>query len=183
METKQLIRKEIYKRRKAASAETVAADSHEICKALTGLEEFSGAEWIYLYIDCKNEVMTGEIMERALQMGKRVAAPKVIGKDMVFYEIFSREDLEPGYFGIPEPREGLKEAVGEEGLLLMPGVAFDREKHRVGYGGGFYDRYLEKHTGHFKAAVAFEFQMMDQVPTEPTDILPDLVITEKQIYR
>lgn len=183
METKQVIRKEIFKRRKAALPERVAADSHTICQTLTGLQEFLDAAWIYLYIDCKNEVMTGEIMDEALRLGKRVVAPKVIGQDMIFYEITSRDDLEPGYFGIPEPREGLSEAEGEQGLLLMPGVAFDPQRHRVGYGGGFYDRYLEKHTGHFKAAIAFEFQIMEEVPVEPTDILPDLVITEKQIYR
>lgn len=102
---------------------------------------------------------------------------------MIFYQISHPEDLEPGYYGIREPKTDLSVADGEDGLMVMPGVAFDDRRHRVGYGGGFYDRYLSKHTRHFTAALAFEFQMMEEVPTEPTDLLPDVVITEKTIYR
>lgn len=182
METKQAIRKEIFKRRRDADRETICRDSHQIFLSLTSLPQFIHSEWIYLYMDCKNEVMTGEIMEEAFRLGKRVAAPRVEGKDMIFYEIFSRNDLESGYYGIPEPRQGLSHAESEQGVLVMPGVAFDTQKHRVGYGGGFYDRYLEKHPDFYKAAVAFEFQLFSQVPTEPTDILPDVLITEKNIY-
>lgn len=182
METKQVIRKEISKRRKAASMQQVKENSAKICDTLCDLQEFQQADWIYIYIDYKNEVMTGEIMQRALSLGKHVASPKVIGKDMIFYEIHTLDDLEPGYFGIREPREGLQEASCENAFLVMPGVAFDKQKHRVGYGGGFYDRYLEKHTKLYKAALAFDFQVMDEVPVEPTDILPDVVITETTIY-
>lgn len=183
METKKVIRKEIFRRRKEADTAQIRQNSKAICEKVCGLPEFSEAEWIYLYIDCKNEVMTGDIMQEALRQGKRIAAPKVIGSDMIFYEIHSADDLEPGYFGIMEPVKELPEAECEDAFLVMPGVAFDSKKHRAGYGGGFYDRYLSVHPGLFKAAVAFEFQMMEQVPTEPTDILPDIVITEKRIIR
>lgn len=183
METKKLIRKEIFKRRKEASKKDVIHNSKCICDTLCDMEEFQQYEWIYVYIDCKNEVMTGEIMKKALEMGKRIAAPRVHGQEMTFYEIKSLDDLEPGYFGIMEPKDGLLAVTHEDAFLVMPGVAFDRNRHRVGYGGGFYDRYLEKYAKLYKAALAFEFQMMDEVPVEPTDILPDVVITEKQIYR
>lgn len=183
MEAKKAIRKEIFRRRREADLGQIERDSAAICKKVCSLPEFSGAEWIYLYIDCKNEVMTGGIMREALRQGKRVAAPKVIGSDMIFYEIRSLDDLEPGYFGIMEPVSGLPEAGCEDAFLVMPGVAFDGQKHRAGYGGGFYDRYLSEHTGLFKAAVAFEFQILEQVPAEPTDILPDLVITEERMIR
>lgn len=102
---------------------------------------------------------------------------------MIFYEITSMDDLEPGYFGILEPKEGLAKATGEDGLMIMPGVAFDPFRHRVGYGGGFYDRYLSVHTKHSTAALAFEFQMLEEVPVEPTDLLPDVVITEGQLIK
>ena len=69
----------------------------------------------------------------------------------------------------------------ENPLMIMPGVAFTAQRHRVGYGGGFYDRFLEVHKIP-KVALAFEFQMMEEVPVEPTDILPDAVVTEKKIY-
>lgn len=182
METKQDIRKEIFKRRKEATSSQILTNSTAICERLCSLSEFSEAEWIYLYIDCKNEVMTEGIMKEALRLGKHVAAPRVEGKDMVFYEIHSYDELEPGYFGIMEPKDGLSRVECEDAFLVMPGVAFDSKKHRAGYGGGFYDRYLSVHTGLYKAAVAFDFQIVQQVPTEPTDILPDVVITETTIY-
>ena len=121
-------------------------------------------------------------MAEALRCKKRIAAPKVIGSDMIFYEITSEQDLEPGYFGIREPREGLDVAGTDSVFLVMPGVAFDRNRHRAGYGGGFYDRYLSTHPDLYKAAVAFEFQMVEEVPTEPTDMRPDSVMTENTIY-
>ena len=183
MEQKKQIRKEVSKRRKEASRQQVIDDSAIICDMFCQLEAFQNAKWVYLYIDCKNEVMTREIMKKALAMGKHVTSPKVVGKDMIFYEIQSLDDLEPGYFGILEPREGLPVADCEEALMVMPGVAFDRQKHRVGYGGGFYDRFLEKHPKFYTIALAFEFQMFDEVPVESTDILPDVVITEKNIYQ
>lgn len=183
METKQSIRKEVFRRRELASRDQIRRNSHAIFKRLCALPVFREASWIYLYIDCRNEVMTEEIMEEALRQGKRVAAPKVCGKDMVFYEITSREDLEPGYFKIQEPREGQKPADDETALIVMPGVAFDPQRRRVGYGGGFYDRYLNSHRNHATAAVAFDFQMFEQVPWEDTDILPDILITETRCYQ
>ncbi len=183
METKQQIRKEVSKRRKSASSQQIIENSEKICNTLCHLESFQKAEWVYIYIDYKNEVMTGAIVKRALAFGKHVAAPKVVGKDMIFYEIQSLNDLESGYFGIQEPREDLPVADCETAFLVMPGVAFDRQKHRIGYGGGFYDRFLEKHTKLYKTALAFEFQIFEKVPVEPTDILPDIVITEANVYK
>lgn len=183
METKKVIRKEIFKRRKEADPTMIQKNSELIWQKLFSMKEFQESTWVYLYIDCKNEVKTDGIFKESLRLGKRVAAPKVIGETMIFYEITSMEDLEPGYFGILEPKEGLAEATGEDGLMIMPGVAFDSFRHRVGYGGGFYDRYLSVHTKHYTAALAFEFQMMEEVPVEPTDLLPDVVITEYQMIK
>lgn len=99
---------------------------------------------------------------------------------MIFYQLDSFEQLEPGYFQIPEPARG--EAVEwEDALMIVPGVAFDRARHRVGYGQGFYDRYLSRHTKHPTVAVAFDFQLVPEAPYEETDILPDKLVTEKEI--
>lgn len=179
--TKKHIRGLIYAKRKARSDSYIEENSRRICKRLYETEAFQKAAWIYVYIDYNHEVMTGEIMEKAHSMGKKVAAPKVEGKDMCFFEISGTEDLEPGYFGIREPKTGLKPAGSEQVLMIMPGVAFDIHRHRVGYGGGFYDRYLEKHPEIMKAALAFEFQIFEEVPWESTDILPDMIITENRI--
>ena len=107
--------------------------------------------------------------------------PKVVGQDMIFYKLTDFAQLEKGYFGIPEPAGG-EIVQWEDAMMVMPGVAFDRENHRVGYGGGFYDRFLEKHPCIRRVAVAFEFQMLPEVPTEPTDISPEIIVTEKSAY-
>ena len=120
------------------------------------------------------------LIKEAWKAGKEVAVPKVVGKDMVFYKLTDFARLEPGYFGIPEPVSG--EIVNwSKALMIMPGVAFDRANHRVGYGGGFYDRYLEKHPQLERVAIAFSFQMLPEVPTEPTDICPQIIVTEEEI--
>ena len=101
-------------------------------------------------------------------------------EESVFYKLTDFARLEPGYFGIPEPVSG--EIVNwSKALMIMPGVAFDRANHRVGYGGGFYDRYLEKHPQLERVAIAFSFQMLPEVPTEPTDICPQIIVTEEEI--
>ena len=125
--------------------------------------------------------MTGFIIEAAWRDSKEVAVPKVVGQDMVFYKLTDFAQLEKGYFGIPEPARG-EIVQWEDAMMVMPGVAFDKENHRIGYGGGFYDRFLEKHPQIRRVAVAFEFQMLPEVPTEPTDISPEIIVTEKSAY-
>ena len=133
-----------------------------------------------VYADYNHEVVTEYLIKEAWKAGKEVAVPKVVGKDMVFYKLTDFARLEPGYFGIPEPVSG--EIVNwSKALMIMPGVAFDRANHRVGYGGGFYDRYLEKHPQLERVAIAFSFQMLPEVPTEPTDICPQIIVTEEEI--
>lgn len=179
MEAKKHIRKQIFAARKTYTDEQIDAWSREITKRVTELPAFRQADCVMAYADYNHEVMTRYIIEEAWKAGKEVAVPKVVGQDMIFYKIYDFEALKPGYFGIPEPESG--EAVSwEDALMIMPGVAFDRMNHRVGYGGGFYDRFLEKHPGIQRVAVAFSFQMFEEVPTEPTDIFPQIVVTETE---
>ena len=183
METKQEFRREVAKRRRALEPAQAAKMSKAITEKVTSLKEYRESSLILVYIDYKNEVQTGMIMEAAWKDGKSVAAPKVNGKQMDFYLLNSPEDLESGYMGIMEPKEGLIKTEAESGMMVMPGVAFDRELHRVGYGGGFYDRFLEAHPGIKKVAVAYEFQLFDEVPHEEFDLAPDMIVTENCIYR
>lgn len=179
---KKQIRTEVKRHRKESSLQSITENSLKISKTFLELPEYREAEYIFAYIDCKNEVQTGEILKKCWQDGKHVAVPKVFGEIMRFYEIFSYEDLEEGYFGIREPKHlQLQETVAEDGLMILPGVAFDEEKHRVGYGGGFYDRYLEEHPDMKKIALAFEFQIFEEVPFESFDKQPDKIITETRI--
>ena len=181
METKKLIRKQIFKLRKECTDEQVETWSCEIAARMAGLPEFRNAQRILAYADYNHEVMTGFMIEEAWKQGKEVAVPKVVGQDMVFYKLTDFAQLEKGYFGIPEPARG-EIVQWEDAMMIMPGVAFDPQNHRVGYGGGFYDRFLEKHPMIKRVAVAFEFQILPSVPTESTDISPELIVTENTIY-
>ena len=180
--TKKEIRAEVKKHRKEATVEQIQKNSDLICDKFLGLKEYQESSVVFAYIDCKNEVQTRKVIEQCWKDQKTVAVPKVFGKEMKFYAISSYEDLEEGYFGIPEPKhEKLEEIICEDGLMILPGVAFDVKKHRVGYGGGFYDRYLEAHPDMKKIAFAFEFQMFESVPFESFDIQPEKVVTENRI--
>lgn len=179
---KKAIRKQVFAARKAHTDQQIDDWSRKIAETVTALPEYSNSRRILAYADYNHEVMTKYIIEAAWNDGKEVAVPKVVGQDMVFYKLTDFAQLEKGYFGIPEPARG-EIVQWEEALMIMPGVAFDRQNHRVGYGGGFYDRFLEKHPYITRVAVAFEFQMMSEVPVEPTDISPEIIVTEKEIYK
>ena len=179
METKKDIRKQIFTKRKACTEQEIREWSRQITDRVISLPVFRRADQILVYADYNHEVITRYLIEEAWKAGKEVAVPKVVGKDMIFYKLNDFSQLEPGYFGIPEPVRG-EIVEWPQALMIMPGVAFDRKNHRVGYGGGFYDRYLEKHPLIQRVAIAFSFQMFPEVPTEPTDICPQILVTETE---
>ena len=182
METKQDFRREVSVRRKALNPEDAVKRSSAIAEKVLSLREYKKASLVLVYIDYKNEVHTRPIIEAAWRDGKQVAAPKVNGKEMDFYLLNSFDDLESGYMGIMEPREGLVKTEASEGVMIMPGVAFDRKLNRVGYGGGFYDRFLNAHPKIKRVAVAYEFQLFSEVPHERFDIRPEVIVTEDTVY-
>lgn len=179
------IRKQIFAARKAAEEDDIEKQSGILCDRVMALPQFQEAECIYVYMDYNKEASTRRILERAWKLGKRVAAPKVFGEDMRFFYIQSYEDVEPGYFGIPEPSmdRGLPEAQEEDALLLVPGVAFDAKCHRCGYGKGFYDRYQQRHPKHPTVAMALDFQIVESVPADSFDICPQILMTPTAMYR
>ena len=181
MEAKKEIRKKIFAARKSCTDDEVEKWSRQLTERVTALPEFKDSSRVLAYADYNHEVMTGFIIEAAWKAGKEVAVPKVAGQDMVFYKLTDFDQLEKGYFGIPEPARG-EIVQWDEALMIMPGVAFDRANHRVGYGGGFYDRFLEKHPKIRRLAVAFDFQILDEVPVEPTDISPEIIVTETSTF-
>ncbi|MDO4261608.1 MAG: 5-formyltetrahydrofolate cyclo-ligase [Eubacteriales bacterium] len=181
---KQEIRAEVKRRRAEADPEKLHGDSLKIMERFTGLSVYRESGLLLAYVDAKREVETRLLMERAWEDGKTVAVPRVDGDGIMhYYMIESLRELEPGSFGIMEPKESCPLCKAEEGLMLMPGVAFDERCRRVGYGGGYYDRYLEKHPGLLHIALAFEFQIFPEVPSEPHDILPQMIVTERRILR
>ena len=160
------------------------------------LEEYKNANSIFIYVDYNKEVKTSLIIEDALKSGKNVAVPRVysheVGADeksskyMKFHYISSRDELEKGYNGLLEPMVDAPLADGdtENALMVMPMVAFDGDRNRVGYGGGFYDKYLNCHNFAFKLGLAFEEQKVEAIDDkEEYDVKPDMIVTEKNIYK
>lgn len=141
---------------------------------------------VYIYVSYGNEADTTFLIEKLLQQQQHmVAVPRVNGKEMDFYGIKEMSDLKPGFNGIPEPVTG-QIVTKCNGIMFMPGLVFDKYRGRIGYGGGYYDRYLSKHKNDniFKVAIAYDFQVLktEKIIMEEHDIKPDIVITEKAAY-
>lgn len=177
METKKDIRNRILGIREQLTQEEWNSKSRQIYQRVVKHPLFLASEEIYCYINFRHEVDTLGILHAAWQLGKKVAAPKVTGKEMEFYYISSPSDLAEGYCKIMEPVTG-RIADASEALVIMPGAAFDRECHRIGYGGGFYDKYLERHPQYARLALAFDLQITDHIPADSYDIKPEVIITE-----
>lgn len=139
-------------------------------------EAYRNAKTIYGYLPYNQEVRTTPILERALQDGKQVAVPKVYGEEMRFIALEDLTQVEKGYAGIPEPIADGPVADDPKALVLMPGLAFDAQGHRIGYGGGFYDKFLAAETGHPTVALCYDFQLLDKLETEEFDVPVDLVL-------
>lgn len=160
--------------------------SEQICQTLCGLEEYRQAVEIFCYVSFRSEVETIALIDKILLEQKHLYVPRVFGREMRFFEIHSRADLISGTFGILEPilRQGIVEvSPSEDSLMILPGVAFDADGRRLGYGGGYYDRYLEHVPGCRRLGLAYACQIADVLPQEVSDIAADMVITEKQIYK
>ena len=184
MEEKKEIRKKIFKARKEHTDAWIRENSLRITETLTELPEYRNAERIMAYADYNHEVITRYIIEQAWKDGKEVAVPKVFGKDMVFYRLTDFSQLESGYFGIPEPKEDGEKVFWEEAMMVMPGVAFDVNCNRVGYGGGFYDVWLKCYGSQVTACgLAYDFQLRNEIPFERHDRMMDIVITPDEVIR
>ena len=116
------------------------------------------------------------MLQKALDDGKKVAVPKVYGDEMKFIYLTDLSQVEKGYSGIPEPIADEPVADDPTALVLMPGLAFDPEGHRIGYGGGFYDKFLAAEPNHPTLALCYEFQVLPKLETEAFDIPVDRVL-------
>ena len=134
---KKKIRQEVKRRRAQAEPEALHENSLRIKDTFVKLEAYRNAVLLLAYVDAKREVETRLLMAQAWKDGKKVAAPRVDGDGIMhYYYIEGMDDLEPGSFGIMEPKKNCPICAEEEGLMLMPGVAFDEHCHRVGYCSG-----------------------------------------------
>lgn len=187
IEEKKAFRKKMQRlREELPLQERAAADKKRNAQVLSW-KRYQEAELLLFYVSYRSEADTRDLIRKALAEGRRVAVPRVEGEELTFYRITSFSQLAEGYRGILEPDVKCSEPVryedvpAERVLLFAPGCAFDKNGGRMGYGGGFYDRFLQKHPELYCAALAFEAQLVAKVPCEEWDRRVSCVITEQEI--
>ena len=173
---KQELRKAIRARKRAMTEEEIERRSRSLCQKFLESDAYRACRTLYGYLPYNQEVRTVPILAQALADGKQVAVPKVYGDDMKFIVLADLTQVSKGYAGIPEPIADAPVAEDETALVLMPGLAFDPQGHRIGYGGGFYDKFLSREPNHPTLALCYEFQMVEHLETEEFDIPVDTVI-------
>jgi len=181
--SKSHVRNFIFQIKKSYSCEVLKDLSFQICKQIEKLSLYKKAKTIAFYFAKNKEVSLKYLIGKAFLENKKVFLPKIWIKErtLTFHQIFSFADLKPGPFNLLEPpskNPELKPKYFE--IIFVPGVAFDFGKGRIGYGGGFYDKILNK-TKAFKIGVAFSFQIFKELPLEKHDQKVDIIITERGI--
>ena len=180
-------REEIARRLSQLGPEARREASARIRQLLVELPEFQRAETVMLFVSLPDEVYTLAILVDAMGAGKTVVLPKVDKRRKVMDARVLRdveEDLVPGVFGIPEPRESDVVAPSEIDLIVVPGRAFDRLGNRVGRGGGYYDRYMAQPDFHaIRCGIGFAAQVLDEVPHDERDLPIHLLVTEEGVLR
>lgn len=173
---KQELRRSIRDRKRQMTEEEIVSRSQQLGQLFLKSAAYQNASTIYGYLPYNQEVRTVPMLEQALRDGKTVAVPKVFGEEMRFILMEDLSLVEKGYAGIPEPIADGPVASDPHALVLMPGLAFDPQGHRIGYGGGFYDRFLAAEPEHPTLALCYEFQMLPHLETEAFDIPVDTVL-------
>ena len=173
---KKELRRTIRERKRAMTEEEIVSRSEKLGQLFAQSQAYKAAKTIYGYLPYNQEVRTVPMLEQALKDGKRVAVPKVYGDEMKFLYLDDLSQVEKGYAGIPEPIADGPVADDDTALVLMPGLAFDPAGHRIGYGGGFYDKFLAAEPNHPTLALCYEFQLLPELDTEEHDIPVDTVL-------
>lgn len=181
--TKKELRREGLEKRNAMTTEARCRASVMMTERLLGHQWFYLSDTILGFAGYGSEISTDELLEEAIKLGKKVYLPKIYGEKMVFIRVYSLQNLTEGYKGIREPKEDTEiyvydEAHADKTLMLMPGVAFDPMHNRIGYGKGFYDKYLsDKPDLQLRTiAIGFNCQQVGRIPVSDNDIKPYQVI-------
>lgn len=192
---KKELRKEILARRNALSQIERREKSEQIAKRVFAMQEFQKANVLLLYRAIRSEVETEQIFATANQLGKKVYCPRVIGNRMEFYFADNATEYEISKFGICEPKIVDEKCyipkAKDRVLVLMPGAVYDKVGNRIGYGGGYYDKYLhgliEEPVVEWvcKIGLAYECQLVENgvIERELHDVNADYIVTEISFYK
>ncbi len=180
------IRKEMLQKRNRLSAMEQQMYSERISDRILKSSLYDQCKNLCIYQAFRNEVSCDKIMRQALQDKKSVFVPvtDLENKTMEFYRVTEHTKWKAGAYGIMEPVfTDMTPVLKEKALILMPGLVFDRDKHRIGYGGGYYDKYLAGHMEHTTIALCYHFQIVkERLPFEEYDILPDYIATDEDMF-
>ena len=189
METKNEIRKAVRSFRRAVAPEEKAKWDQSLKNRLFTLEEMKHPVSVFCYLDVRNEAGTRMILEELWKKNIPAAVPRVFGEKMEFFYIQEFSETSPSSMGILEPD---LELLGAErsvpacphhgSVIIVPGVAFAENGVRIGYGGGYYDKYLDRFSNVMwkKIGLSYDFQLFDSLPQEPHDCLLDQIVTPTQ---
>ncbi len=179
LEEKDRLRRDLLEKRRNLPQSLRQEKSALILEVLLSEKVFSDALSVALYFPVNGEVDTREIFKKCVDLEKKVFFPKTLGSDLVFLKTENIEELTPGAFSIPEPPADAESARGDElDLVLVPGVAFDFSGNRIGYGKGFYDRFLKDIPRQMRFGLAYRFQVLENIPSDETDVKTGRIITE-----
>lgn len=179
--SKKEIRREVLAARRALSDTQVHELSLLICENIRKSKVYQEAENVCLYMPINNEADVALLLDRVYHDGKTAWLPRVHGDIMEFHYFDQETPVVIGDFNITEPDSEEILQPDEKTLIIMPGAVFSVSRDRIGYGGGYYDKYLEKHPDVKTMAACFELQIRDEIPTEPHDIKPQALVSEKRI--
>ncbi len=184
----QTLRQSILQRRDVLSSEEQLRYSRAITEKAIALEQFKAAETIFIYVNFRSEVITRNLIDHILKLGKKVVVPVTLVPEKALLPVFindPEQELAPGYCSIPEPIVTIREsqALSPEliDIIFLPGSVFDERGGRMGYGGGYYDRFVSAQAPQaLRVGLAYEVQMMERAPLQKHDELLDLILTEKR---
>lgn len=171
------LRAMIRAQKRAMTEDMIVSASCQLGEKFAACEQYQKAKTVYGYMPYNQEVRTVPMLERAMRDGKQVAVPKVYGDTMRFIFVTDLTAMEKSDFGIPEPIADGPVADDPTALVLMPGLAFTARGDRMGYGGGYYDKFLSAEPNHPTVALCYDFQLLESLPTASYDIPVDLVLT------
>lgn len=172
---KQQLRAHIRALKKAMSSQDIAARSKALCDLVPESDGYKQAKTIYGYLPFNQEVQLLPLLRQAMADGKQIALPKCFGREMRFILTTDLSRIRYSDFGAPEPVDDEPIARDPSALVIVPGLAFDRQGYRIGYGGGYYDRFLAQEPEHPTIGLCYDFQLVSQLETDPHDIPVDIV--------
>ena len=184
---KTILRHAMLKKREAISPPERQSKSRQASQLLLGLDQFRQARTVLVYLPVKQELDTIPIINKSWQLQKEVVVPVCQpSRQLLLSRLYSLDELGEGTYGIPEPLDRyIRPVQAEEAdLAILPGVAFDLAGNRLGFGGGYFDRFLPLLRADCpRVALAYEFQIVEALPVQEHDIRMDLIVTESRIIR